>query len=143
MSPRNTAVAVVDMLEKTSCHRIIVNHAVASLMESVKVELSTQGGHQVEETELSSFYDIFPELRRRLNGQDMEKTPNVLPYPNLVSARSMDEPVLYLHSSGSTGFPKPLAQSHTTMVEWGRDGMYDTFEIGFDTVGLVYNAIKL
>ena len=121
MSPRNSAPAVVNMLEKTSCHRVIVNSALAPLMDAVKAELSAKGSdYEVQVDELPDLYEMFPSLHPDKDGREISE---VTPYPNVSAEFSLDEPALYLHSSGSTGFPKPIKQTHRTMLEWCHSGM--------------------
>jgi acyl-CoA synthetase (AMP-forming)/AMP-acid ligase II len=41
-----------------------------------------------------------------------------VPYPALQGPQGMDDVILYIHSSGSTGFPKPIPQTNTTVLHW-------------------------
>ncbi|KAG1894389.1 uncharacterized protein F5891DRAFT_1176122 [Suillus fuscotomentosus] len=47
-------------------------------------------------------------------------TPNVaiVPYPSLGPPSSDNDVLFYLHSSGSTGFPKPILISNLTAIHW-------------------------
>ena len=117
MSPRNSAPAVVNMLEKTSSHRIITQSAL-SVISGIKKELASSE-YALEIDELPKLYDIFPTLAR---GKASSST--FLPYPSAERKFKMDDVVMYLHSSGSTGFPKPIAQTHRTALEWANCRAY-------------------
>ena len=111
MSPRNSVPAVINMLEKSGCHHIVSQPAFDGVVSSVKVQLEGKN-HSLRVHELPSLHKIFPQLG---GSQD---SVAVDPFPPNPSPPSMDSPALYLHSSGSTGLPKPIPQSHIAAVEW-------------------------
>ncbi|KAG1733502.1 putative aminoadipate reductase [Suillus lakei] len=62
--------------------------------------------------EMPALRDLYPTLVRG--------SPNeaFLPYPPPASRSSENDLIFYLHSSGSTGFPKPIPITNLTVVHW-------------------------
>ncbi|TFK48709.1 putative aminoadipate reductase [Heliocybe sulcata] len=111
MSNRNSPAAVSHMLQKTSCHRLITTSAsLDSLISGLKADLSAVG-HELTIDELPSIYDAFPHL-----GHETADDP-FTPYPPMTNCTS-DDIICYIHSSGSTGFPKSIPHSNRTMLGW-------------------------
>ncbi|KAJ3528253.1 hypothetical protein NM688_g8022 [Phlebia brevispora] len=115
MSPRNSAAAIVNMLDQTSATRIITHAPLSHLIDAVKKEVESKP-YQLRVDELPDLYEIFPTLL----GEPSEglKEATFKPYPSPGQTPSWDEAVVYLHSSGSTGFPKAILQTHTTIFDW-------------------------
>ncbi|KAF9238231.1 putative nonribosomal peptide synthetase, partial [Melanogaster broomeanus] len=109
VSPRNSAAAVADMMQKTNCSRIVtLHHAHRSLMEAIREEISV---YNLIFDELPTLAYAFPKL-----GHEVESDP-FDPYPPLLRP-DLDKPAIYIHSSGSTGFPKPIAHSYIVQIHW-------------------------
>ncbi|TFK50396.1 acetyl-CoA synthetase-like protein [Heliocybe sulcata] len=109
MSPRNSAAAISHMLQKTSCHRLITTSvSLESLVSAVKSELSTIN-YDLRIDEMPSVHDVFPRL-----GHEAVEHP-FTPYSTLAKCEA-DDVVIYLHSSGSTGFPKSIPHSNRTLM---------------------------
>ncbi|KAH7929525.1 putative nonribosomal peptide synthetase [Leucogyrophana mollusca] len=109
MSPRNSAPAVADMMKKTNCHRIItLDHAHHALIEGVRREL----GFEILVDELPTIRQLFPKLGKETS-EDTFK-----PYPPPPARPDVNSPAIYIHSSGSTGFPKPIPHTHKTQIHW-------------------------
>lgn len=111
MSPRNPAIAVAHMLRSTRCTRVISQASMGSLIDKVKEQLATEN-IQLHVDEAPSLNDIFSSISKKRRS----RPPN--PYPSLVSKRDPDDPVLFLHSSGSTGLPKSRAIRERHMLAW-------------------------
>lgn len=112
MSPRNTPAAVAQLLRKTSCHRLITTQTtLRSLIDGLRAELAADDFDLVIE-EIPSLAEIYPKLGRELADDPFE------PYPEHPSRPGLSDLALYLHSSGSTGFPKAIPQTHIMMVHW-------------------------
>lgn len=62
--------------------------------------------------EIPTLAQIFPRL-----GSEVVNDPFV-PYPAPNPLRALDDIVMYIHSSGSTGFPKPIKQTNEIILEW-------------------------
>ncbi|TFK53343.1 putative aminoadipate reductase [Heliocybe sulcata] len=111
MSNRNSPAAVSHMLQKTSCHRLITTSAsLNSLISGIKADLSAEG-YELTIDELPSIYDVFPRL-----GRETAADP-FTPYPPMTNCKP-DDIIFYIHSSGSTGFPKSIPHSNRTMLGW-------------------------
>ena len=111
MSPKNSVPAFINLLEKTSCHRIISQPAFSPLIEAVQTQLSEKKYH-VQLDELPPLHDVFPTIF------GSGETAPVEPFPPPSKPHSMNDNVLYLHSSGSTGLPKPIPQPQNFMLEY-------------------------
>lgn len=111
MAPRNSDAAIAALLEKTSCRRILSQPSFAPTVSAVQTALDEKG-IKVELQELPALHEIFPRYGK---GRSVH---NVAPFPASPKAPSQDDVVLYLHSSGSTGFPKPIPQRQGTLLQW-------------------------
>lgn len=114
-SPRNSAAAVLNMMEKTKCRRLITTyHSLGPLIDGIKTDIATQGAEadnlQVDEALLLK--DLYPALVR-----DTPDEAFVL-YPPQTARSSKNDVLFYLHSSGSTGFPKPIPITNLTAIHW-------------------------
>lgn len=73
---------------------------------------------QIED--LWSIYDIFPTLKSGSTESVLEEGP----YPERNTPFDLDEPVAVLHSSGSTGLPKAVYQTHRIVLQWASSSAY-------------------
>jgi acyl-coenzyme A synthetase/AMP-(fatty) acid ligase len=98
---------------KTSCHHLLTTRTtLKDLLDGVKVELeATNPSYELVIEEVPSLHDIFPKLG--VETEDNPFTPFKIDYKPKV-----DEIAMYLHSSGSTGFPKAIHQTHQTLLDW-------------------------
>ncbi|KAG2361463.1 putative aminoadipate reductase [Suillus spraguei] len=115
MSPRNSAAAVTSMMQKTGCRRLITTqHSLSSLLDGVKASFVSGATEtsQLQVDEIPALKDLYPAL--------VSGTPNeaIVPYSSLGSPSSENDVLFYLHSSGSTGFPKPIPISNLTAAHW-------------------------
>ncbi|GJE90357.1 acetyl-CoA synthetase-like protein [Phanerochaete sordida] len=113
MSPRNSAPAVANMLKRTSCHRIISQPDQAGLHELLQGVQSELAG-EVKDYKLQ--IDALPALDAVFPTRRAAESSAVAPYPRAAAPFSPDDTVFYLHSSGSTGFPKPVPQRNADML---------------------------
>lgn len=98
------------MMKKTNCSRIVtLYHAHQSLIDEIQQETV---GLDLTIDELPTLAYAFPKL-----GCEVASDPFVL-YPPPAFRPDLDKPAIYIHSSGSTGFPKPIAHSHKVQVHW-------------------------
>ncbi|KAG1744621.1 putative aminoadipate reductase [Suillus paluster] len=115
MSPRNSAAAVVNMMQKTNCHRLMTTRQnLGTLIDGITADFVSQDTErsQLQIDEFPALKDLYPELARG--------SPNkaFLPYPSPASRPSENDILFYLHSSGSTGFPKPIPITNLTVIHW-------------------------
>lgn len=112
ISPRNSGPAVCSMLEKTNCHRLVVtSSSVQGLIHATKAELDSKR-YDLQVEEIPALKDLFPDL-----GNEDSSSGDFEPYPSL-ERLSPDDVLIYIHSSGSTGFPKPIAQTVRIIKDW-------------------------
>ncbi|GBE84591.1 acetyl-CoA synthetase-like protein [Sparassis crispa] len=114
MSPRNSAAAIVKMLKGTDCHRIVHHAPFISLTDAVRAALPETYNLQFDV--LPNLSDIFPSFASPSAGLFSSPEPYSTCTDTPISRPH--EPVLYLHSSGSTGFPKPIPQSQLSVLHW-------------------------
>ncbi|OAX38467.1 putative aminoadipate reductase [Rhizopogon vinicolor AM-OR11-026] len=109
MSPRNSAAAVVDMMEKTRCRRLITTyHSLGSLIDVIKAHFVSKLQLQIDE--IPALKDLHPALIRGSQDQAL------VSYPPPTSRPSCSDTLFYLHSSGSTGIPKPIIFTHQSAI---------------------------
>ncbi|KIJ59318.1 hypothetical protein HYDPIDRAFT_118655 [Hydnomerulius pinastri MD-312] len=110
VSPRNSPAAVADMMKKTNCSRIVtLHHAHQRLIDGIRQETLHA---QLTVDELPTLAFAFPHL-----GHEVESHPFV-PYPPPTSRPDVNKPAIYIHSSGSTGFPKPIPHTYKGQIHW-------------------------
>lgn len=108
MSPWDSSAAAVNMLQKSGCRRLIATrHSLGPLLDGIIVELPEL---RVEDPPPLAY--AYPKL-----GKETDNSPFV-PYPKAEGRPLKDEMLCYLHSPGSTGFPKPIPITNPTAVHW-------------------------
>ncbi|KAJ3555784.1 hypothetical protein NM688_g2384 [Phlebia brevispora] len=117
ISPRNSAPAVAHLLEKTDCHHILSQEALSSLVSSVQSELS-QKSYKLVVDNLYGLNKIFPTIRSGEATSPLEEGT----YPTVT--RALYDSALYIHSSGSTGYPKPIRQTHRILLQWCQGSIF-------------------
>jgi acyl-CoA synthetase (AMP-forming)/AMP-acid ligase II len=113
MSPRNTAAAIIKLMKDTSCHRLLTTrHTLQSLIDDIQAQFALSDPNYVLQIdEVPAISTIFPKL-----GNEKVEDP-FQEYPS-GTRRGLDDVLLYLHSSGSTGLPKTIPQTFKSMVDW-------------------------
>ena len=97
------------MLKKINCSRIVtLDHAHKSLIDGIRREI---GDAPLTVYELPTLRYAFPKL-----GQEVA-LDSFTPYPPSLKRPGLDSPAIYIHSSGSTGFPKAIAHSHRIQIQ--------------------------
>lgn len=109
MSPRNSAAAIANLLEKTCCHRVISQTVLEPLMATVKSDLMKRD-YLVQVDSLPELHTIFPDSEGGAT--------KVAPYPKIRGPNGPNDIILILHSSGSTGLPKPVPQRRCDVLDW-------------------------
>ena len=81
-------------------------------------------GVKVRVDDLPALADVFPSL----SDEKHRNVHTVQPYPFDGQTVDVSKPTLYIHSSGSTGFPKSVGISHRRLVQWMVDSKYLSFQ---------------
>ncbi|KAF9232886.1 amp-CoA ligase, partial [Melanogaster broomeanus] len=113
--PRNSPPAVVNMMQKTGCRRLIATgYTLGPLLDGIRTELASlgDGSIQLQIEEPPALAYAYPKL-----GKEMASDPFV-PYRKAEERPMNNDIMYYLHSSGSTGFPKPIPITYLTAVHW-------------------------
>ncbi|KAG6810396.1 putative NRPS-like protein biosynthetic cluster [Tricholoma furcatifolium] len=114
ISPRNTPAAVAHLLKKSSCHRLLTTPTtLRPLLDGLKAELAADSPEfQLSIEEIPSLSTIYPKLGHETSEDSFEQ------YPPPATRPSLSDVAIILHSSGSTGFPKAIYQTHLIMSHW-------------------------
>ncbi|KAG6878054.1 putative NRPS-like protein biosynthetic cluster [Termitomyces sp. T159_Od127] len=111
ISPRNTPAAIVHLLIKTSCHRLITTSATLSnILNDVKAELPAEFDLSIEE--IPTLHQLYPKLGTETIYDPFER------YPAPPTRPPMSDVALYIHTSGSTGLPKAIPQTYLILSQW-------------------------
>ncbi|KAJ7054635.1 putative aminoadipate reductase [Mycena amicta] len=114
ISPRNSPAAIINLLRKTSCHRVLATCVTLdALLRQIRQEIEPEYALVIEE--VPSLAQIYPNLGRE---SAMDSSPPATTWPR----PSLDDVCLYLHSSGSTGMPKAIPETHRGLMQWTRLG---------------------
>ncbi|KIJ16134.1 hypothetical protein PAXINDRAFT_76105 [Paxillus involutus ATCC 200175] len=106
----NSAAAIVDMMKKANCSRIVtLAHAHRGLINDICLESE---GSQLILDELPTLAHAFPKLGNEVAADPFDA------YPPPAKRPELHLPAIYVHSSGSTGFPKPIAHSYQFQIHW-------------------------
>ncbi|KAI4521215.1 acetyl-CoA synthetase-like protein [Schizophyllum commune Loenen D] len=113
ISPRLSAPAVANLLRASNCHRVVATRqTLRALIAAVKGELGLEYALKVDE--VPALDVVYPRLAREQVADDFK------PYPKPSVESKLDDMLLYLHSSGSTGFPKAIPHTRASMAGWSR-----------------------
>ncbi|KAF7378108.1 Acetyl-CoA synthetase-like protein [Mycena sanguinolenta] len=110
ISHRNTTAAIFHLLKNTGSHRVLTTIGSRRVVETVSTD---NAGYDLSIEDIPLLGQIYPHL-----GHETPKHPFV-PYLSPTTSISLDNVALYLHSSGSTGLPKPIPQTHRNLVHAG------------------------
>ena len=118
MSPRNSAPGVVSMLRKTNCHRMIMSqHSLGDLAFAIRAELSqSEDSYYLRIEEPPRLATVYPYLSREVVSLPFVPYPKAGQIGEELSDRN--DVMFYLHSSGSTGFPKPIPITYLTSLHY-------------------------
>ncbi|KAJ7484451.1 putative aminoadipate reductase [Mycena latifolia] len=113
ISPRNSPAAIVHLLRTTSCHRVISTCVTLEpLVTGIKQAFTPVDPNFVLRIEEApSLSQIYPNL-----GVETPICP-FEPYTRPTNFPALNDVCLYLHSSGSTGLPKAIPQTHRALME--------------------------
>ncbi|KAJ3517676.1 hypothetical protein NLJ89_g350 [Agrocybe chaxingu] len=121
ISARNSPLAIVNLLQGSSCHKIVGTRAtLGKLFDEVEARVAAVGEQfKLNFVEIPTVERLFPKLGREIEDDSFKLYSTLAPTPSLESV------CMYLHSSGSTGFPKCIPQTHRNLVEWTNFGLSD------------------
>jgi acyl-coenzyme A synthetase/AMP-(fatty) acid ligase len=109
LSPRNSPAAVVNMLKRVECHHMICQPSLEHLLSAVQTQLETED-FALKVDDLLHIDVVFPTLYNK-------SSDDPVPYPASETPLTMEDIGIYMHSSGSTGFPKPIPQRYFDMLQ--------------------------
>jgi acyl-CoA synthetase (AMP-forming)/AMP-acid ligase II len=113
MSPRNTAAATIKLMKDSSAHRLLTTReTLQPFVNEIMSELSKEKTpYEISIEEAPAFGQIFPKLGNEKSEDPFEEYPKG-------SRPPLDDTMLYLHSSGSTGLPKTIRHTYRSLVNW-------------------------
>ncbi|KAG6885392.1 putative NRPS-like protein biosynthetic cluster [Termitomyces sp. T159_Od127] len=114
ISPRNSPGAIIELLLKTSCRRLLTTHGyLEPLIESIKSHIiDTSIARELQIEDMPSIASVYPYFTNEVFEHPFEF------YPSAPHRPSKDDLCLYLHSSGSTGNPRPIGLTHIFWIHW-------------------------
>ncbi|KAJ7045929.1 putative aminoadipate reductase [Mycena alexandri] len=112
ISPRNSAPAVVKLLEDVNCHQVLATKVtLASLLSEVQHHLERKEYSIIVE-EIAETQTLFPRLGQETSSDHFNA------YESETPQNDLSDVAFYLHSSGSTGFPKTIPQTQQSILHW-------------------------
>ncbi|CAK5275098.1 unnamed protein product [Mycena citricolor] len=113
ISHRNSAAAIAHLLESTDCHRVLTTKApLENLVADVAAQLAGQNQkYELSVEEIPLLGELYPHLGHESAAHQFT------PYPLSGPIPPNTDIAICLHSSGSTGFPKPIRMSHRLLLE--------------------------
>ncbi|KAI9705314.1 MAG: putative NRPS-like protein biosynthetic cluster [Bogoriella megaspora] len=102
-SPRNPASTNALLMKQTQCAKLLFPHEMAQMVGNLRAELSG-----LETFEIPPFQEM------------MDAKSDPFPYKKRFED-SVNNPIVVLHSSGSTGIPKPITMTHGTFATLDND----------------------
>ncbi|KDQ22274.1 hypothetical protein PLEOSDRAFT_1068683, partial [Pleurotus ostreatus PC15] len=114
ISPRNSPLAVIGLLKAVDCHRILgTNTSLKGLFAGIRAEVDKDDEtFSVSIEEIPSLREVYPHLGQERAGDAFS------PYPEHLTTAGLSSITLYLHSSGSTGFPKVIPLTQLAILQW-------------------------
>ncbi|KAG7447195.1 acetyl-CoA synthetase-like protein [Guyanagaster necrorhizus] len=111
LSPRNSAAATAKLLQDVGSRHLVASPIFKALIREIRLELELESPVSLSVFELPSLDSVFPKL-----GFETREDPFT---PYMSTRRSLlTDVAFYLHSSGSTGFPKTIPQTQTSILHW-------------------------
>ncbi|PPQ75729.1 hypothetical protein CVT24_002582 [Panaeolus cyanescens] len=122
MSPRATPEMILSMMKDSSCSRILTTEkTLQPLISGIRAQFPKNhpNGPELVVEEMPPLDEIYPKLGRETAEDPFE------PYPKAANKPPLDNVMLYLHSSGSTGMPKTIPHTYRSMIQWGSFELVD------------------
>lgn len=107
ISPRNSPTAILNLLRKTSARRVLMTLAtLQEVVDGLKLEIQMfDPAYVLSIEEVPTLQEAYPLLGRETAQDPFE------PISTTFSPKDSDK-AMFLHSSGSTGLPKPILLTH-------------------------------
>ncbi|KAJ7573570.1 hypothetical protein C8J56DRAFT_982554 [Mycena floridula] len=112
ISPRNSPAATAKLMTDVNCSQILTTSSTLTDFVHETREYLKQSDHHLRVYEIPQTQDIFPTL-----GESSRPDSFHTYKANQVTV-SLSDIAFYLHSSGSTGFPKTIPQTHQSILQW-------------------------
>ncbi|KAJ7612097.1 putative aminoadipate reductase [Roridomyces roridus] len=114
MSPRNSPAGVFSLLRASGCHRIIATCVtLASPLEELQGYIAREDpGYSLVIEQIPSLDVIYPNLGHETSDCQFQL------YSRPRTRTSLDDIALYLHSSGSSGLPRAVMQTHRAFLQY-------------------------
>ncbi|KAJ7625856.1 putative aminoadipate reductase [Roridomyces roridus] len=118
ISNRNSSAAVLHLLDTTKCHRVLITKtSLGPLTDAISAELATLSApYDLSVEEVPFLGQLYPHLGRESPSDEFT------PYPAPSTRTPLNTVAMYLHSSGSTGFPKSIPETHRTLLHYAARG---------------------
>ncbi|KAF7347156.1 Acetyl-CoA synthetase-like protein [Mycena venus] len=114
ISHRNSAAAVVHLICNAGSHHLLTTRgSLGRLVDTVSTDISVKNPtYELSIQDIPLLGQLYPRL-----GHETIEDPFVL-YPSPTTATALDDVAMYLHSSGSTGFPKCIPGTHRNLIHY-------------------------
>ncbi|KAG6877487.1 putative NRPS-like protein biosynthetic cluster [Termitomyces sp. T32_za158] len=140
ISHRNSPGAIIELLTKTSCRRLLTTYAyLKPLIDSIKSYITGTPFNELRIEEMPSIALIYPYLAHETAEHLFQ------PYPPAIQQPTRDDICLYLHSSGSTGNPRPIRIAHSFWLDWQAGAYCNCLDLHNPrlTIGSVYGVFSI
>ncbi|KAJ7625698.1 putative aminoadipate reductase, partial [Roridomyces roridus] len=126
ISHRNSSAGVLHLLNTTKSHRLLITKAsLGPLTDGISADLAALSvPYDLSVEEIPLLGQIYPHLGH-------ESPSDVfISYPSPATRTPLDTVALYLHSSGGTGFPKSIPETHRTLLHYAAmDALFEAREL--------------
>lgn len=115
ISPHVPLKAIVNLLQTTSCTRIVTTPALRFFITKLLAALTSShpdSARKLQVNHAPGVREVYPFL-----GMESVDSP-FTPFTMDINATTPEEVYMYMHSSGSTGWPKSIAHSRRALAGW-------------------------
>ncbi|KAJ6482180.1 putative aminoadipate reductase [Mycena vitilis] len=126
ISPRNSEAAILHLLSKSGSHRLLTTKgSLGRLVDAVAADSAAMNpAYEFTIEEIPLLGQLYPQLGHETTKHDF------VPYASPATSTPLDNVVMYLHSSGSTGFPKCIPETHRNLIHYAAlEGISESVEI--------------
>ncbi|KAJ6455206.1 hypothetical protein C8R45DRAFT_1111581 [Mycena sanguinolenta] len=114
ISPRNSPAGILQLLRASACHHILATcSTLEPLLTGIKNHIAESDPEfTLQIDEIPSLNQVYPNL-----GRETADCP-FQPYPSRAFNATLEDVSFYIHSSGSTGFPRAVGQTYRMVKQW-------------------------